>query len=131
MRASRKVGLVVAVVALLLGSCAPERGFVLVVKNSSGTPLSNVTVKWAMGSTELGRLSDGAEDIQFGNPLPIPSSVTVAWDDERAVAHEVVSEVSVANEDSRRVFLYFTVLPDGKVQARSSYELSVGNSNRP
>ena len=131
MKAPSKAGTAIAVAALILSSCAPDRGFVLSVKNSSGALLKNVAVRWETGSVELGWLPTGSEKLQYDNPLPAPSSVTVAWEDERTVAHEIVSEVLVAREDSRRVFLYFTILPDGKVQARSSYELSVGNSNRP
>lgn len=131
MRALCKAGTGLAVVALLLSSCAPERGFVLSVKNNSGALLRNVTVRWDSGVVELGWLSSGSEKLQYDNPLPVPSSVTVAWNDEGAAAHEFVTEVAVERGDRRRVFLYFTILPDGKVQGRSSYELSVGNSNRP
>ncbi len=131
MRATFRVWAALAIAALLFSSCAPKRGFVLSVKNSSGALLKNVIVRWDSGLVELGWLSSGSEDIQFDNPLPVPTSVTVAWDDERAVAHEVVSQVAVERGDRRRVFLCFTILPDGKVQGRSSFELSVGNSNRP
>lgn len=130
MRALCKAGTGLAVVALLLSSCAPERGFVLSVKNNSGALLRNVTVRWDSEAVEFGWLSSGSEKLQYDNPLPVPSSVTVAWSNEGA-AHEFVTEVAVERGDRRRVFLYFTILPDGKVQGRSSYELSVGNSNRP
>lgn len=114
----------IASMALLIWSCTPERGFVLSVKNSSGARLNNLTVRWATGFADVGNLYNGAEDMQLDNPLPVPSAVTFGWDDARATVHEVVSTVEVERQDRRRVFLYFTILPDERVQGRLSYEMS-------
>lgn len=121
MSARSRIGTALSL-AMLLSSCAPERGFVLSVKNTSGARLRNVVLSWDSGSVDLGWLSNESEALRFDNPLPVPSSVTVAWVDESAVAHSAVSEFSLAREDSRRVYLYFTILPDGKVLGRSSYD---------
>jgi hypothetical protein len=131
MRSNYKVTGALALIVILMSSCAPERGFVLSVKNSSGELLRDLTVKWEAGSVELGWLPSGSEKIQYDNPLPVPSLVTLEWKDELAVAHHVVSEMALPRGDKRRVFLTLTLMPDDKVQVSSSHELSADDSHRP